>query len=105
MTLLKITSPAGDSKSVEVHDGMTVMEAIRDSGFEELLALCGGGCSCGTCHVYVDEASLNRLQPMSSDENDLLDVSSHRLKNSRLSCQIKVSNALEGMAFTIAPQE
>jgi 2Fe-2S ferredoxin len=81
------------------------MEAIRDSGFEELLALCGGGCSCGTCHVYVDEAALHRLQPMSSDENDLLDVSEHRQSNSRLSCQIKVTTSLDGMAFTIAPQD
>ena len=105
MPVLKIISPSGESKSVEAQAGKTVMETIRDNGFEDLLALCGGGCSCGTCHVYVDEASLHRLPTMSSDENDLLDGSTYRRENSRLSCQLKVTTELDGVAFTIAPQD
>lgn len=105
MPTLKITTPGGSSKSIEATEGTTVMEAIRDSGFDELLALCGGGCSCGTCHVYVDETSFNRLPSMSGDENDLLDASQHRRDNSRLSCQLKVTGELDGVAFTIAPQD
>jgi ferredoxin, 2Fe-2S len=105
MPTLKITAPSGKTQSVDVGEGKTVMEAIRDSGFDELLALCGGGCSCGTCHVYVDEKSLNRLPAMSNDENDLLDGSSHRRDNSRLSCQLQVTSDLDGIAFNIAPQD
>ena len=105
MPTLKITSPAGESKPVDAQEGVTVMEVIRDSGFGELLALCGGGCSCGTCHVYVDETAAERIPSMSSDENDLLDVSAHRRNNSRLSCQIRMTAMLDGVAFTIAPQD
>jgi ferredoxin, 2Fe-2S len=105
MPTLKITSTSEDSKTVETKEGGTLMEAIRDNGFGDLLALCGGGCSCGTCHVYVDEGFADRIPPMSSDENDLLDVSEHRRKNSRLACQIKVTAALDGAAFTVAQQE
>lgn len=105
MPTFKISSPSGESRSVEAKDGMTVMEVIRDNGFGDLLALCGGGCSCGTCHVYVDDAFVSKLGPMASDENDLLDGSGERRKNSRLSCQIKVTAALDGAAFVIAQQE
>ena len=74
-------------------------------GFDELLALCGGCCSCATCHVHVDPAHVDRLPPMSDDENDLLDSSSYRNELSRLSCQIQFGNDLDGLAVTIAPEE
>ena len=64
------------------------MEVIRDAGIDELLALCGGCCSCATCHVHVDPDFAARLPPMSEDENDLLDSSDDRDETSRLSCQI-----------------
>ncbi len=81
------------------------MEILRDNGFTELLALCGGACSCATCHVFVDPAKLQLLKPMSEDENDLLDSSSHRKANSRLSCQIRFVEALDGLRITIAPED
>lgn len=85
--------------------GMTVMEIIRDSGAASILALCNGCCSCATCHVYVDEAYLDRLPAMQSDEDDLLDGSGHRRANSRLSCQIPFTTALDGLQVEIAPED
>jgi 2Fe-2S ferredoxin len=105
MPVVKIVSSTGESKSVEIAASGTLMEAIRDHGFSDLLALCGGGCACGTCHVYVDAATAERLPALASDENDLLDVSVHRQQHSRLSCQLRVTTALDGAVFTIAPQD
>lgn len=81
------------------------MEAIRDAGNDELLALCGGCCSCATCHVHVDEAWIAKLPPMTADENDLLDSSDHRSATSRLSCQLPFSDALDGLRVTIAAED
>jgi 2Fe-2S ferredoxin len=81
------------------------MEVIRENGFDELLALCGGCCSCATCHVYVDPEFADRLPPMSDDENDLLDSSDHRTERSRLSCQIPFSAGLAGLRVQIAPED
>lgn len=81
------------------------MEVIRDNGFDELLALCGGCCSCATCHVFVDPAYADRVEPISEDESDLLDSSGHRTAQSRLSCQVVVTPALDGLTVTIAPED
>src|ERR1043166_5178538 len=105
MPKLVVVNRAGQEKTVEAKDGFTVMEAIRDNGFDELLGLGGGCCSCATCHVHVDPAFLDKLPRMSDDEDDLLDSSDHRDDNSRLSCQIPMSAALDGMRVTIAEED
>lgn len=105
MPKLVVVNRAGEETTVEVGNGLTVMESIRDNGFDELLALCGGCCSCATCHVLVDEAFLDRLPAMSEDENDLLESSDHRQANSRLSCQIQFTDNLDGLKVTIAPED
>jgi 2Fe-2S ferredoxin len=105
MTKLVVVDRAGAEKEIEAADGVSVMEAIRDNGFDELLALCGGCCSCATCHVYVDPAFADKLPGISEDENDLLDSSDHRNETSRLSCQIHLSAAVEGLRVTIAPED
>ncbi len=102
MAKLVIVGTDGAEKEVEVKSGFSVMEAIRDNGFDELLALCGGCCSCATCHVIVDPAFADKLPAMSEDENDLLDSSDHRVETSRLSCQLKMTDALDGLKVTIA---
>jgi 2Fe-2S ferredoxin len=81
------------------------MEVIRDNGFDELLALCGGCCSCATCHVYVAPEFAGNLPAMSEDENDLLDSTDNRNEQSRLSCQVPVTDALDGVQVTIAPED
>lgn len=105
MPKLVVVNRAGEEKTVEAGSGLSVMEAIRDNGFDELLALCGGCCSCATCHVHVAEDWADRLTPMSEDENDLLDSSDHRGPTSRLSCQITMSDALDGLKVAIAPED
>ena len=105
MTSITITSRSGDARSIEATDGQSLMENIRDAGFDELLALCGGCLSCATCHVYIDEEFADRLPSISEDENDLLDSSDGRQSNSRLSCQIPVTPALDGLRATIAPED
>ena len=105
MPKLIVVNRAGEETTVEATAGLSVMEAIRDNGFDELLALCGGCCSCATCHVHVAPADLARLSPMSEDENDLLDSTDHRDETSRLSCQIEMSAALDGLKVTIAPED
>jgi 2Fe-2S ferredoxin len=81
------------------------MEAIRDAGIDELLAVCGGCCTCATCHVHVDPAHADALRPMSEDESDLLDSSRHRTRSSRLACQITFGPHLDGLAVTIAQED
>jgi len=105
MPKLVIVNRAGVESAVEVGDGLTVMEAIRDNGFDELLALCGGCCSCATCHIHVDADWVSKLPAMSEDENDLLDSTDHRNETSRLSCQITLGAELDGLKVTIAPED
>lgn len=104
MAKLIVTDRGGEERSIESAGGISVMEIIRDNGFDELLALCGGCCSCATCHVYVDTFA-DRLPAISEDESDLLDSSDHRTERSRLSCQITFDDSLDGLKVTIAPQD
>jgi 2Fe-2S ferredoxin len=100
-----VTTREGATAPLTVKAGVTLMEALRDGGHDELLALCGGCCSCATCHVYVAPEFLPLLPKMSDDEDELLDSSSHRNETSRLACQIKVTDKLTGLHATIAPED
>ena len=79
-----------------------MMEVIRDAGIDELLALCGGTCSCATCHVHVDPDGADLLPAISVDEDALLDGSSDRDERSRLACQIRLYAQHSGLRVTIA---
>lgn len=105
MPTLIVTTQDGTDHPVEAEIDRPVMEIIRDNGFDEMLALCGGARSCATCHVYVDPDKLDMLPAMSTDEDELLDSSSHRQPNSRLSCQIMFKATLDGLRVTIAPED
>jgi 2Fe-2S ferredoxin len=105
MPKLTVITRSGEQSTVEAASGLTVMEAIRDNGFDELLALCGGCCSCATCHVHVDPAFADMLPAMSVDEDDLLDSSRDRDATSRLSCQIPFTDALDGLTVRIAEED
>ena len=105
MPKLVVVNRAGEEKTIEASAGLSVMEAIRDNGFDELLALCGGCCSCATCHIHVDADWAGKLPAMSEDENDLLDSSDHRGETSRLSCQIQLTDSLDGLKVIIAPED
>lgn len=105
MPKLIVVTRDGTEKEINGKTGMTVMENLRDNGVDELLALCGGCCSCATCHVHVDPEFAAKLPPMSEDENDLLDSSASRDANSRLSCQIEFTDALDGLKVTVAEED
>ena len=105
MPQIIVINQSGEESTIEALEGRTLMETIRDSGFDELLALCGGCCSCATCHVHIDPAFADKLPAMSEDENDLLDSSDHRNEYSRLSCQVPITSVLEGCKVTIAQED
>lgn len=97
-----VTDQEGTVHELEGIDGWRVMEIIRDSGLP-IKAECGGCCSCATCHVYVDPEWISKLYPMREDEQDLLDTAPDVQENSRLSCQILMSEELDGLKVTLAP--
>lgn len=105
MAQIKLVLRDGSQLDVAGREGEHLMKIIRDGGGYELMALCGGGCSCATCHVYIDERFSAELPPVASEENDLLDCSGHRKANSRLSCQVPFHARLDGMRVEIAPEE
>ncbi|HEX8641207.1 MAG TPA: 2Fe-2S iron-sulfur cluster-binding protein [Allosphingosinicella sp.] len=105
MPQLTIVTRDGEERTVEGRAGWSVMENIRDNGFDELLALCGGCCSCATCHVHVDPDWAAAVGPAKPDEDDLLDTSDHRVATSRLSCQILFTPDLDGLKVRIAPED
>ena len=105
MASLIVTTRDGSTRSVTGQIGHSVMEVIRDNGFDELIALCGGCLSCATCHVHVDPAWIHRLAPMTKEEDELLDSSDFRTGDSRLSCQIPFVEELDGLPVTIANED
>ena len=104
MPLLRVVDRDGVEHEVEGKAGLKVMEVLRELDYG-VAAICGGMCSCATCHVYVDPQWQSKLPPPMSDERELLaELSQHR-SNSRLSCQIDFTDALAGLKVTIAPDE
>jgi ferredoxin, 2Fe-2S len=105
MSAIIVISRNGEQQTIEAKVGRSVMETIRGSGHDEILALCGGCCSCGTCHVYVAEEWVGKLPAISEDENGLLSIKEHRTARSRLSCQLRLTEALDGLIVKVAPEE
>lgn len=103
--MIKVITRDGTAHDVSAEEGLSVMEIIRNAGIDELIALCGGCCSCATCHVHVEPAYFERLLQMEIDENDLLDSSDNRNPYSRLSCQIPFTSDLAGLTVTIAQED
>lgn len=105
MTKITVINQSGEKTDIEAENGLSLMEVIRDNGFDELLALCGGCCSCATCHVHIDPSFKGKAEAMGEDEDDLLESSEHRDENSRLSCQINISDDIEGLIVTLAKED
>ena len=104
MSKVIFITPEGETVVVENAEG-NLMSIAVDHAVSGIGGDCGGVCSCATCHVHVDPAFADRLTKMGEDENDLLDSTDHRNETSRLSCQIPVSDALDGLIVTIAPED
>lgn len=104
MARLQVIDRDGVTHEVEGKPGLKVMEILRDADLG-VAAICGGMCSCATCHVYIDPQWLERVPAQQSDERELVvELSGHR-ENSRLSCQILFSDDLDGLKVTVAPDE
>lgn len=104
MAELVIVDRDGKEHRVEGRVGASVMETLRDLDYG-VAAICGGMCSCATCHVWVDEAWIEKLPARQGDEQELLQELSSFKPASRLSCQVQFSDALAGLKVAIAPDE
>lgn len=100
-----VTTREGATGEIEGEAGLSVMEVLKNGGVDELLAQCGGCCSCATCHVHIDPAFIDRLSELSEDEDQLLDTSQYRVATSRLSCQLRFGPELDGLKLSIPPEE
>lgn len=102
MTHITYIEPEGRAVTLDVKDGWSLMQAATASGIAGIVGECGGSCACATCHCYVDEARLADLPAPSQNELDMLAcVAAERRPTSRLSCQIKAAQALEGLVLTL----
>jgi 2Fe-2S ferredoxin len=105
MALLRVVDRDGIEHELEVKTGLKVMETLRELDYG-VAAICGGMCSCATCHVYVDADWAVKLPTAMSDERELLNELTHyQPASSRLSCQIEFTDALSGLRVTIAPDD
>ncbi|MAQ71643.1 MAG: ferredoxin [Alphaproteobacteria bacterium] len=96
-----VTDQSGKTHELEAIEGWRVMEIIKDYGLP-IKAECGGACCCATCHVHVDEEWQDKLYPATEEEIDMLDEAMDIEDNSRLSCQILMSEDLDGLKLTLA---
>lgn len=104
MTTLNVIDRDGVEHQLKAAPGATLMEVLRDQDMG-VTALCGGMCSCATCHVYIDDAWVSKLPAAQSDETEILGEVPDRQANSRLSCQISITPACDGLKLTVAPEE
>ena len=101
MPKLTFIQADGSSSEIEAVRGSSVMETAIDNDVDGIVAECGGACSCATCHVYVAEEWLAKLTPPDPQEDGMLDCVLDRQPNSRLSCQIRVTDELDGLVVTV----
>lgn len=104
MITLSVTDREGHVKPIEAREGMRLMEVLRefDWGVE---AICGGMCSCATCHVYLDDTWLDTFPARASDEEELIEFLDYSEPTSRLSCQLILGRQHDGLTLTLAPEE
>ncbi|MCI4660994.1 MAG: 2Fe-2S iron-sulfur cluster-binding protein [Neomegalonema sp.] len=95
----------GTEHVVEVESGLTAMEGARDNDVPGIDADCGGACACSTCHAYVDPAWVEKLPAIDPMEEDMLDFAFEKKENSRLTCQIKITDALDGLVLRLPSRQ
>jgi 2Fe-2S ferredoxin len=104
MPTVRVIDRDGAERQLDAPTGATLMEPLRDMD-DGVAAICGGMCSCATCHVYVDPEWVGKLPAPMSDESDMLGDLISRKANSRLSCQVILNDSISGVKVTIAPEE
>ena len=100
MSKITYKDSKGNSKTIEVENGLTVMEGAIQNDIPGIDADCGGSMACATCHVYVEEKWLSKLPKVEEAEVDMIDMAFEPKKNSRLSCQLIISDELDGLIVT-----
>ena len=95
----------GERHEVEVENGYSVMEGAINNNIDGIVAECGGACACATCHSYIDDAWIGKLAEMDDMEDSMLDAAYERKDNSRLTCQIEMSDELDGLVVHVADNE
>lgn len=106
MVKLNVTDRTGTQHEYQVEPGEALMFILRDTLKLPVEGICGGCASCGTCHVFVDEAWIDRLPPRRANEQDMLESLRHfNSRTSRLTCQVTLAPEYEGLSFTLAPEE
>ena len=104
MITISVKDLDGQVHEIQAREGDSLMESLREHEWG-VPAVCGGLCSCGTCHVYLDPEWLDKFQPADTDEQELLDVFDNTKDNSRLSCQIQLQALHDGLSLTIAEED
>ena len=103
MGTIKVKDRDDNVHQLTAESGSTIMEVVRDAGLD-IEAACGGCCACATCHVYIGEEWLKKLNPRDDDEESMLDQAFYVKDNSRLGCQLEYTDELDGMELTLAPE-
>lgn len=105
MPIIHFVNPQNQTTSVTVDAGTNVKDAALDNGIEGIYGECGGSCTCATCHVYVDAQWFNRIEAADDFEQDMLEFAADATLESRLSCQIKVSDVQDGIIIKIPARQ
>jgi 2Fe-2S ferredoxin len=103
MGIIKVKDREEEVHILKADIGSTIMEIIRDAGLD-IEAACGGCCACATCHVYITNEKIEKLNAIDDDEESMLDQAFDVKKNSRLGCQIEYTDEMNNMELTLAPQ-
>jgi len=104
MATINITNRTGEESTIQGEVGLSIMENLRDNDYE-VEAICGGQCSCATCHIYIDEAWMEKTGSRGDEETELLEELDCIQSGSRLSCQVEFTEDLDGLTIVIAPDE
>lgn len=106
MPIMTLTDENGhEIRTLNAESGISLMETLRNNNVDEILAICGGLCACATCQIYLDDESYAKVGVPGEIEAEMIEGSGVKTPTSRLSCQIKVTDELEGLRFSIAPVE
>ena len=105
MTKITYITNDNQNRTIDVENGLTVMEGAVQNDIPGIDADCGGGMACATCHVYVKEEWFNKIPPKNEGEDDMLDQAYKPQKNSRLSCQIEVSDNIDGLEVNLPEKQ
>jgi ferredoxin, 2Fe-2S len=105
MPRIVFIGPDGDRRELQAPLGVTLMEVARQNNVRGVVAQCGGACACATCHVYIDPSWLAKLEPREEMEEGMLELAWEPRDNSRLSCQIHITPALDGLTITVPKRQ